>query len=91
MHQDMNIYASVLREGESIGFINTVLMEGEANADGTDAPGNRERDIEIRATRECHVVVLEMETERVETRVGPMCAVAPRTHTESPHSMHATP
>jgi hypothetical protein len=68
-------FASVVRERQSIPFpvyegrqAFMVRIEGEAGADWIDvhikdALEIAEQDIEIRATHECHVIVLEMENE----------------------------
>ncbi|MDR1292457.1 MAG: pirin family protein [Clostridiales Family XIII bacterium] len=72
IHQDVNVYASVVKAGESIGFpvgkgrqAYMVLIEGAAEVGGVelearDAVEITEEDVTVKASEDAHMLVIEM-------------------------------
>jgi redox-sensitive bicupin YhaK (pirin superfamily) len=72
MHQDVNIYASVIKAGESLDFpvgegrqAYMVLIEGAATIGGAslaarDAAEITEEDVTVSASKDAHMLVIEM-------------------------------
>jgi redox-sensitive bicupin YhaK (pirin superfamily) len=72
IHQDVNVYASVVKAGESLDFVvdegrqaYLILIEGEAEVGGAllkarDAVEITEENVTVKAAEDAHVLVLEM-------------------------------